>query len=255
MQLSGSRAWHTWDFEAVQLAATHLPDGAPVLFASDADHRVWHVFKRTPALPWSEWEPLDGPATTLAAAVIPHGGLTVFGARDGVVHHRWQDEPYGRWSKWTSLERPPSGAVALGAGTIAGGGLVIFALGTDGTLAHRWQDKPFSRWHDWEPVGDGVRHFSLTRAPGGGLAVFAIGPGEGVRYRFQSKPFGDWSRWKPLSSSAQGIAAQPSWTDGLEVFAIGRDDEVYHTWCERIDWPWSQWTLLEREPLARAPVG
>lgn len=252
-QRSPHLPWLTWDFEAAELTAAHLPGGAPVLFATDGDHSVWHAWKPLPTSPWSEWEPLGGPAAGLAADVIPGGGLAVFGIRDGSVHHTWQDQPATAWKEWTDLDAPPGGARALDVTTIKGGGLVVFVLGSDAALWHRWQDRPFGRWNPWEHLGERIGSFSITKTPSGGLAVFTIGLDDRVRYRRQTRPFGEWSRWMHLDGTASSIAAQPSYTDGLEVFAIGMDDEVYHAWCGRLDGPWTHWTLLEREsPLGLA---
>jgi hypothetical protein len=247
LQLTPRLPWVTWDVQASELTVAHLPDGAPVLFAVDADDMVWHAWKPTPSSPWSDWRPLDGPVSNLAAALIPGGGLVVFGIRDGAVYHRWEDRPLSAWKEWTALDGPPEGARALGVTTITHGGLVVFALGGDGAVHHRWQDKPFGVWHDWESLGGAVKSFSVCKSPSGGLAVFAIGTDDGVQYRYQSKAFGEWSRWISLHGRAKHIAGRMSYADGLEVFTIGMDDEVYHKWCDTLDSHWTAWALLDHE--------
>jgi hypothetical protein len=247
LQITPRLPWLTWDIQAAELAVAHLPDGAPVLVVVDGDDLAWYAWKPTPSSPWSDWQPLDGPITSVAADLIPGGGLVVFGIRDGAVYHRWQDRPLSAWKGWTSLEGPPGGATALGVTTITHGGLVAFALGGDQAIYHRWQDKPFGAWHDWASLGGAVRSFVVTKSPTGGLAVFAIGTDDGVQYRYQSKPFGEWSRWIDLRGKAKSIAAQISYADGLEVFAVGMHDDVYHKWCDRLESPWTEWTLLDRE--------
>lgn len=239
--------WFTWDLQAAALTTARLPDGAPVLFAVDGDDLLWYAWKPTPASPWSDWQPLDGPVTTVAANLIPGGGLVVFGIRDGVVYHRWQDRPLSPWKGWTDLGAPSGEAKTLGITTITHGGLVVFALGGDNAVYHRWQDKPFGTWHDWESLGGAVRRFAVAKAPAGGLAVFAIGVDDEVRYRYQSIPFGEWSGWTGLQRKAKRVAAQMSYADGLEVFIIGMDDEIYHKWCDHLDSPWTQWMLLDHE--------
>jgi hypothetical protein len=239
--------WLTWDIQGTELVFAHLPDGAPVLIVVDGDDLAWLAWKPTPSSPWSDWQPLDGPITSVAADLIPGGGLAVFGIRDGAVYHRWQDRPLSAWKGWTSLEGLPGGAMTLGITTITHGGLVVFALGGDHTIYHRWQDKPFGTWHDWESLGGTVRSFAIAKSPTGGLAVFAIGTDDGVQYRYQSKPFGEWSRWIDLRGKAKSIAAQTSYADGFEVFAIGMRDDVSHTWCDRLDSAWTDWTLLDHE--------
>lgn len=239
--------WQTWDIQAAEVAVAHLPDGAPVLIVVDDDDLAWYAWKSTPASPWSDWQPLDGPITNVAAGLIPGGGLAVFGIRDGGVYHRWQDQPLSPWKKWTSLDAPPGGAKALVVTTITHGGLVLFALGGDAAIHHRWQDKPFGAWHDWEPLGGAAKSFAVAKSPIGGLAVFTIGPDDGVQYRYQSKPSGDWSRWIDLRGKAKSLAAQLSYADGLEVFAIDARDDVSHKWCARLDSPWVEWRLLDRE--------
>jgi hypothetical protein len=250
LQRSPGRPWFTWDLRAVELAATRLPDGPPVLFAADAERRAWQTWKPAPHAPWSPWEPLDGPVEGISAGVIPGGGLVLCGLRDGTVWHRWQNRVFAEWEPWTALGGPPGGATAVSLTTITGGGLALFAVGGDGGLHHRWQDKPFGPWGDWESLGAPVASVSITHAPGGGLALFAIGADHGVLYRVQRKPFGAWSGWSALGFRAKRIAAQPSFTDGLEVFAIGLDDEVCHAWCNRLDAPWSAWIVLEHEQSA-----
>jgi hypothetical protein len=255
LQVTPRLPWLTWDIQGTELAVAHLPDGAPVLIVVDGDDLAWHAWKPTPSSPWSDWQPLDGPITSVAADLIPGGGLAVFGIRDGAVYHRWQDRPQSAWKGWTSLEGPPGGAKTLGVTTITHGGLVVLALGGDHAIYHRWQDKPFGTWHDWESLGGAVKSFAVAKSPVGGLAVFAIGTDDGVQYRFQSKPFGEWSRWIDLHGKAKSIAAQISYADGLEVFAVGMHDDVYHKWCDRLDSPWTEWTLLDLEasPLRLAP--
>ena len=242
--------WVTWDLQATELTTARLADGAPALFAVGRDGAVWHTRKPAPVAPWIGWQSLDGPLTGIAADLIPGGGLGVFGMADGSVYHRWQEKPGSEWGEWTGLGLPPGGATALEASTITHGGLVVFALGGDDVVYHRWQDKPFGAWHDWEPLGGGVRSFTVAKPPSGGLAVFAIGTDDGVRYRYQAKPFGEWSRWIGLYGRAKRLAAQMSYIDGLEVFAIGMNDEVYHKWCDRLDAKWTEWMLLEHESSA-----
>jgi hypothetical protein len=247
LQVTPRHPWFTWDIQASELAVAHLPDGAPVLIVVDGDDLAWYAWKPTPSSPWSDWQPLDGPITSLSADLIPGGGLAVFGIRDGAVYHRWQDRPLSAWRGWTSLDGPPGGAKALGVNTITHGGLVVFALGGDDAIHHRWQDKPFGTWHEWESLGGAVKSFAAAKSPAGGLAVFAIGTDDVVQYRYQAKPFGEWSRWMDLRGKARSIAAQSSYADGLEVFAVMMHGDVYHKWCDRLDSPWTEWTLLDRE--------
>ena len=255
LQITPRLPWLTWDIQATELAVAHLPDGAPVLILVDGDDLAWCAWKPTPSSPWSDWQPLDGPITSVAAELIPGGGLVVFGIRDGDVYHRWQDRPLAAWKKWTSLEGPSGGAKAIRVTTITHGGLVVFALGGDHAIYHRWQDKPFGTWHDWESLEGSFRSFDVAKSPGGGLAVFAVGTDDEVKYRYQSKPSGQWSRWMDLRGKAKSVAAQLSYADGLEVFAVGMQDDVRHTWCVRLDSPWTQWTLLDREASTLHLVG
>jgi len=247
LQVTPRLPWLTWDIQGTELAVAHLPGGAPVLIVVDGDHLAWHAWKPTPSSPWSDWQPLDGPITSVAADLIPGGGLAVFGIRDGAVYHRWQNRPQSAWKGWSSLDGPPGGTRTLNVTTITHGGLVVLALGGDHALSHRWQDKPFGTWHDWESLGGAVKSFAVAKSSTGGLAVFAIGTDDGVQYRYQSKPFGEWSRWIDLHGKAKSIAAQISYADGLEVFTVGMHDDVYHKWCDRLDSPWTEWTLLDHE--------
>jgi hypothetical protein len=247
LQVTPRLPWLTWDIQGTELAVAHLPGGAPVLIVVDGDHLAWHAWKPTPSSPWSDWQPHDGPITSVAADLIPGGGLAVFGIRDGAVYHRWQNRPQSAWKGWSSLDGPPGGARTLSVTTITHGGLVVLALGGDHALSHRWQDKPFGTWHDWESLGGAVKSFAVAKSSTGGLAVFAIGTDDGVQYRYQSKPFGEWSRWIDLHGKAKSIAAQISYADGLEVFTVGMHDDVYHKWCDRLDSPWTEWTLLDHE--------
>jgi hypothetical protein len=247
LQRTPSLPWHTWDLRAVELAATHLADGAPALFSVGDDHVLRYTWKASPAGPWADWQSLGGPVTGVAPTLIPAGGLVAFGIADGEVRHRWQDQPSGEWKDWTPLGAPGGGARMLRATSIKDGGLVIFALGADEAIHHRWQDKSFRPWHDWEEVGSGVASFDVTRTPSGGLAVLAIGVDREVRCRFQARPFGAWSRWINLRGEAKCIAARHGYVDGLEAFMVGLNGEVYHNWCERLDEPWTGWRLLDRE--------
>ena len=246
-QAASGSSWSCLDLEALHLAATRLPSGAPALFASDSDHLVWHTWKPTPDSPWVEWTPLAGFATQLAAGSIPGGGLVVFGIHDGSVYHRWQDHPLAAWKEWTPLGAPAGGVRNLAAEVLSGGGLGLFALGNDHGVYYRWQAKPFGRWNDWSPLGTSVVALSITRGPDGSLAVFTVGLDNVLRYRRQAKPFGTWTAWTELGTAVKHVAAQPSYTDGLEAFAIGLDDEVRHTWCDRLVAPWSEWMPLAPE--------
>lgn len=96
-QRVGKPCWFTWVLKATELSAVHLPGVGPVLFATAPGGMVWCARKHTPDSPWTNWEPLDGPVANIKAAVIPGGGLVVFGIRDGIVYHRWQDRPLSPW--------------------------------------------------------------------------------------------------------------------------------------------------------------
>ena len=250
LQRTPELPWVTWDLTATELTAAHLPEGAPAFFAVGRDRMVWHAWKPAPDAPWVEWRSLDGTLRGIAAALVPGGGLAVFGISDGTVYYRWQERSASEWAEWAGLGMPPGGATTLAVTSITRGGLVVFALCGDDVVYHRWQDKPFGAWHDWESLGGGVRSFAVAKPPAGGLAVFAIGTDDGVRCRFQAKPFGAWSRWTGLYGRAKSLAAQMSYVDGLEVFAIGMNDEVYHKWCDRLDSPWTDWMLLDHESSA-----
>ena len=52
--------WFPWSLLATELAATHLRDETPVLFAVDDNRRVWATGKPAPVAPWGDWQPLDG---------------------------------------------------------------------------------------------------------------------------------------------------------------------------------------------------
>lgn len=247
LQRSPGSGWQDLELEARSLAAACFPDGAPVLFASDADGLVWQAWKPTPNSPWTPWESLAGFAAGLRASLIPHGGLALFGLQDGSIYHRWQEHPRGPWKEWTPIEDLPGGSRAIEVSSLTGGGLVLFALGRDGGLYHRWQDKPFGRWHLWEVLGTGLEQFSLTKPASGGLAVFAVARDGCLRHRKQAKPFAPWGPWVELDRAARSVAAQPSYTDGLEVFRIGMDQEISHRWCDSLDGPWTDWVPLEHE--------
>jgi hypothetical protein len=250
LPLTANGAWTTWDRQAAEVCPVHVAGHGPTLFLVDRN-MAWHARTDAPDAPWSGWEPLGGPVHGIDATALPGGGLALFGLRDGAVCARWQTPTDGSWSDWTPLGAPAGGATRLRAGNLAGGGLVVFALGTDGRISHRWQDEPHARWQPWEDLGGSVAGFSVARGPRGGLALFAVAVDGEVLCRWQAKPFGDWSPWMALGGRARSVTAQTSYTDGLEVFAIGLDGEVRHKWCERLDWPWTEWTPLthERSPL------
>ena len=254
LQLAPRLPWFTWDFQATELTATHLPDGAPVLVAVDRDDLAWYTWKPTPSSPWTDWQPLDGPVSSVAADAIPGGGLVVFGIRDGTVYHRWQDRPLAPWKGWTALGEPGGGAKSIKVTTISRGGLALFALGADGAVHHRWQDKPFGAWREWVSLDGAAGSFTVCKSPGGGLGLFAIGANAGVEYRYQPKAFGEWSPWTSLQGKAKSVAAQMSYADGLEVFAIGPDDELRHKWRDRLDLPWTEWALLDFEASPIRPL-
>jgi hypothetical protein len=250
-QLPG-RVRHTWNFQASDLRVAALPRGGGALFALSAG-RVWWAWKPSVLGPWSDWEPLGGPADRLAAAAVPRHGTTVCCAHDGVVYCHGQNEPTLDWSVWESLGSPGGGAEDL-ALTVAGrSGLALFVLGQDGAVYHRWQDRPGSPWHDWESLGGLARSLSVARTAAGGLALFVTGPDGQVGARYQSQPFARWTPWLDLHGDARVVLSQQSYTEGLEAFVLGSDDEIRHAWCAQLGTPWTEWQLLERETAGFRP--
>jgi hypothetical protein len=255
LQRTAGGSWVTWERQARELCAVHVPGRGPLILANDGD-AVWLAWKASPVSSWNEWEPLMGPVTGIDASVLPGGHPALVGLRQGDVVYRWEDAGHPTWADWKSLGAPAGGATSVRATSLGGGGLVVFAVGGDGRLSHRWQDTPYATWHEWEDLGGTIRDLAVTKAPGGGLAVFVVADDTSVRYRFQHKPFGAWSPWLDLGGAAMAVSAQTSYTDGLEVFALGLDGEVNHKWCERLDWPWTDWTPLDYEasPLRPQPT-
>jgi hypothetical protein len=244
-QLPG-RVRHTWDFQASELSVAPLPRGGAVLFALSAG-RVWWAWKPSLLGPWTDWEPLGGPAEKLAAAAIPRHGTTVCCANGGVVYGQRQTDPTLEWSPRESLGSPGGGVEDL-ALTVAGrAGLALFVLGQDGAVYHRWKDRPGAPWQDWVSLGGLGRSLSVSRTASGGLALFVTGPDGRVGVRHQNQPFARWMPWLDLHGDARAVLGQQSYTEGLEAFVLGTDDEVRHAWCARVGTPWTEWQLLDRE--------
>ena len=250
-QLPG-RLRHTWDFQASELKVVPLPRGGGALFALSGG-RVWRAWKASVLAPWSDWEPLGGPADRLAAAASPRRGTTVCCTHGGGVYYLSQGAPTSEWSSWETLGSPGGGAEDLALTALNRGGLAVFVLGRDGAVYHRWQDRPGSRWHEWESLGGSARSLSVARTAAGGLALFVTGPGGRVGARYQTQPFARWTEWLDLQGNAGAVLGQQSYTEGLEAFVLGSDDEIRHAWCARLGTPWTEWQLLEREAAGYRP--
>ncbi len=125
-QLPG-RVRHTWDFQASELRIVPGPRGGGALFALSAG-RVWWAWKPSVLAPWSDWEPLGGPAERLAAAAVPR-------------------QPFARWMPWLDLR---GHAVAVLGQQSYTEGLEAFVLGTDDGVRHAWCARLGTPWTDWQ---------------------------------------------------------------------------------------------------------
>ena len=96
--------WQVWELRADELAAANLADGAPALFAVEADE-LHYTWKPSPSAPWAEGTARRAGERRDADA-DPGGGLAAFGITGGEVRHCWQDRPAERWGEWTRLGTP-----------------------------------------------------------------------------------------------------------------------------------------------------
>ena len=139
--------WFPWSLVATELAATHLRDGTPVLFALGADGVLYHRWQDQPFAPWHEREPLGEGIRSFAVSRFPVGGLSVFAVgTDDFVRHRYQSKAFGEWSGWAGMR---SRAQHVAAQPGYADGLEVFAIGMDDEVRHAWCDRLGDAWSNW----------------------------------------------------------------------------------------------------------
>jgi hypothetical protein len=237
----GENHWTTLggSWEDRPAAAQNL-DGRLELFAIAANGHLMDLAQSAAnGSWWSDWVDLGPPPPTGAAAtpVVARnldGRLEVFvRARDGSLHHRWQQGPGGSLTPhWESL----AGSFAQNPGLAQNldGRLELFALGSDHHIYELAQSAPNgawqSRWADLGPAPEGaVGPPTVARNLDGRLEVFLRGGDGRLHHRSQQAAGAAFAaQWTALAGlwHQNPIAAQDA--DGrLELFALGANGHLF----------------------------
>src|SRR5215216_4565264 len=147
----------------ITLGKSH--DGRLELLATSVDDgsrdSVWHAWQ-TASGDWTGWHSFGKPGSgtpSRAPSVISHadGRLEVFlTAGDQTVWHRWQIEPNGDWSEWSSLGKPGGQpATTTLALTLAPDLRVLAFVVAGGGIWQASQQQPgiAPQWSAWSSLG------------------------------------------------------------------------------------------------------
>jgi metallophosphoesterase (TIGR03767 family) len=152
-----------------QLAAATNADGRIELFGvTVAGARVMRRAQTSPG-DWSgsNWTPLDGRASTLAACQA--GGIVALFAtdEDGRVLHRHQTGPgASTWTPWAQLD-PDDWAqhdIRQLAAAHTQGALTLFAVDADGAVLYREQSDLWAHWGTWIQLPGQLRPTRLAHS-------------------------------------------------------------------------------------------
>jgi hypothetical protein len=263
------------DFASTQITVALNVDGrleAAMIGGDDGD--IWHAWQRRPGEDWTGWSSLGHPRLRMlppsnpTMALNEDGRLELFLIGDGVVWHRWQQEPArGPWHDWHSLEGPPglngSTTVAPTVRRNVDGRLELFsALGDE--LWHIWQTSPNNGWSSWSslehPGGGQLSTPAVLQDREGRLVVVATTGDGGVWHRRQQAAGrGPWEPWTPLEGPEDarhiGRPFMSAHVDRrLVVFAVYLNDEQQRAlWLLEQTDPAGDWTgrSLGQQPPAR----
>jgi hypothetical protein len=230
-------------------------DGHLELLATSVDEgswdTAWHAWQ-TASDDWTGWHSFGKPgrgAPSGALSVISHaadGRLEVFlTAGDQTVWHRWQIQPNGGWSEWSSLGKPGGQpATTTPAVTLAPDSRVVAFVIAGGTIWQASQQQPgiAPHWSAWSSLGrpSGGTPNALAAATNaeGYLELFArVGSQPGAPGTLwhcrQTAPDSDhWTNWSPLTipegQHASGVPVVVQSADGrLELFTTTEDRAVW----------------------------
>ncbi|MEV1287368.1 hypothetical protein [Micromonospora sp. NPDC049679] len=194
-------------------ASATLEDGTSVLFAVDADGRLWH-YRQTATAP--SWKSLGNPGLAGPVTVQPLAGgvrLVVTGTT-GTVKTALYDTD-GTVSAWADLGGNTAGAPA----TVfyPGNRTRILARATDGSIITKLQNVDLTWPSTWAPVGT----FTAAGAPAaimdpvlGRIAVVARGADKELYRVFEtamgSGVWGEWQMLNPYPETPDNAATDPT---------------------------------------------
>nr|WSW49012.1 hypothetical protein OG296_38750 [Streptomyces sp. NBC_01001] len=265
---SGHGGWSDWSVLGLGPGGGMGPAGAPVavtnsdgrlevLFHSDIDGTVQHIWQTSPGSTSWQWGPIGGSMLgDPAVALNLDGYLEAFACSriDGALAHILQSNT---WSDWLSLGGSLAGTPAVGRNY--DGYLEVLARGTDGTLKNIRQDPDSGTgtgWSAWQTLDDSVVMAgdpAMTVNPSGGwLEAFATGA-DGTLYHICQNPDTStgWANWTPLGGeptpATPAVVGHPVGVQGLDVFARGANGTVHHRWqTNPLDpYEWSDWHALD----------
>jgi hypothetical protein len=201
-QGSVAGTWGSWSDQGGSMAsrpvAAKLSDGTTVLFAVDADGRLWHL--RQAATGWRSLGDADlvGPVT-----VVPiDTGLRLFALNGSGAVRTATYTTGGALSGWTDLGA--TGSTGTPAAVVYPGYQVrLFVRAADGSIVTKMQDAGGAWPAQWQPTGTFTAAGSPAAVldPSGRSAVVARGTDNEIYRVFEtaqgSGAWGDWGRINP----------------------------------------------------------
>ena len=172
----------------------------------------------------------DFPLSPLAVARDSGGRLELFKIdADGMLRYRWQRQPGGDWSAWSSLGG--SWLPGLAAATNAAGEIEVFAVDrASHALCCIQQKRQTHNWSGWRVLGGRVvAPATVGQNVDGRLEVCAVETNGTVKHIFQTEPGGGWSAWEDFGGRFRPGLLCVRHRDGrLELFGV--DAASSHLW-------------------------
>jgi hypothetical protein len=208
-QTAAGGSWGAWSDQGGSMAArpvaANLSDGATVLFATDADGRLWH--ERQAAAGWRSLGDADlaGPVT-----VVPvDTGLRLF-ALDTTGNVKTAGyTTAGALSGWTGLGA--AGSTGSPAAVVYPGYQVrLFVRAADGSIVTKMQDATGAWPAEWQSTGvfPAAGSPAAVLDPSGRSAVVARGADSEVYRVFETaQGSGAWGAWARISPDVSDPAA------------------------------------------------
>jgi hypothetical protein len=162
----------------------------------------------TPAVDdWTDWKPMDGQLTQVAAADA-NGQIELFGINSaGNVFDRQETAPNatdptvaGSWTGWNQLDGT---LTSIAVASDRGASLNLFGTDASGAVLQRYQTTPNTeQWSAWSPV-PGATMSSVAAAKesfaGGHIDLFGVGPNGQISLDTNDGVHGDpWSGWSTV---------------------------------------------------------
>jgi hypothetical protein len=228
--------------KADTIAAALNRAGRVELFGIGAHGTPYHRWQLAAGLGWTNWTPMNGVVTSLAAVTMSDGREELFVVgQHGTPYRRYQLSQ-GGWSDWVALNGVVSSLAVV---VNADGRLELFAVGQHNVPYHRWQLTASGGWSDWTAFDGAATNLSAARNSDGRLELFAVGTNGAPYHRWQVTAGGAWSDWSQLNGVVSDVAAIANADGRLELFAVGQHNTPYHRWQISGAGGWSDWAAFD----------